>query len=443
MTSFETNPRAGWTTENWKRRFFTIWSGQAFSLLGSMLVQFALVWWLTSTTGSATVLATATLVALLPQIFLSPFAGALVDRWNRRMVMIVADSVIAAFSLLLAYLYFSGAVQIWHVYAVMLIRAAGGAFQWPAMQASTSLMVPEKHLSRVAGMNQMLQGVMNVVAPPLGALLLSVAPMQAILLVDVVTAAIAVAPLFFISIPQPERATQGAATGGNMLADMQAGLHYVLKWPGLLIVCVMAMVINFLVTPAFSLLPILVTKHFGGAAIQLGMINSAEGIGLVAGGLLLSVWGGFKRRVYTSMLGLVGMGIGIVALGIASPDMWILALGAMLFAGLMNPITNGPLFALLQSNVAPEMQGRVMSLLMAGSAAVSPLSLLIAGPVSDAIGVQVWYVVGGLVCLGMGIVGSFIPALAHIEDEHGPTDAPKSPESSIAAIKPVNAGEQI
>ncbi|HEY3342691.1 MAG TPA: MFS transporter, partial [Anaerolineae bacterium] len=319
MTSTKTGLRTAWNSDNWKRRFFTIWTGQAFSLLGSMLVQFALVWWLTSTTGSATVLATATLVALLPQVFLAPFAGALVDRLNRRKVMMVADSAIAAFSLGLAYLFVSGNVQLWQVYAIMLIRSAGGAFHWPAMQASTSLMVPEKNLSRVAGMNQMLQGAMSIVAPPLGALLLGVVAMPVVLLIDVITAAIAVGPLFFISVPQPVRSTAAvsAVGGATMWSDMRAGLRYVLNWPGLLIVCLMATIINFLVTPAFSLLPILVTKHFGGGVMQLGMLNSAEGVGLIAGGLLLSVWGGFRRRVYTSMSGLIAMGIGIVALGLA------------------------------------------------------------------------------------------------------------------------------
>ena len=441
MNMSETTPHTTWNADNWKRRFFTIWGGQAFSLLGSMLVQFALVWWLTSTTGSATVLATATLVALLPQVFLSPFAGALVDRWNRRVVMMVADSTIAAFSLLLAYLFVSGNIQLWHVYAVMLIRSAGGAFHWPAMQASTSLMVPEKHLSRVAGMNQMLQGAMSIVAPPVGALLLSVVSMPVVLLVDVVTAAIAVGPLFFINVPQPERsATATTSVGGvTMLTDLREGLHYVWNWPGLMIICVMATIINFLVTPAFSLLPILVTKHFGGAAIQLGMINSAEGIGLVAGGLLLSVWGGFKRRVYTSMIGLIGMGLGIALLGFVPANMWGVALAAMLFTGLMNPITNGPLFAMLQANVAPEMQGRVMSLIMAASTAVSPLSLAIAGPVSDLIGVQAWYIVGGLVCLMMGISGMFIPALVHVEDGRGA--ARKTAEPGIQPATSISASD--
>ena len=143
---------------NWKRPFFIVWTGQAFSLVGSMLVQFALVWWLTESTGSATVLATATLVGMLPSIVIGPFAGALVDRWSRRLVMMVADGGIALATALLAVIYLGGHMQPWHVYVLMFVRAVGGGFHWPAMQASTSLMVPREQLGRVAGMNQTLAG---------------------------------------------------------------------------------------------------------------------------------------------------------------------------------------------------------------------------------------------------------------------------------------------
>src|SRR5215216_6313487 len=153
-------------THKWTGRFFTIWFGQALSLFGSALVQFALIWWLTQKSGSATVLAVATLVGMLPQIVIGPFAGALVDRWNRRLIMIFADATIALFSLLLAYLFATGVVQIWHIYAVMAVRSLGGAFHFPAMAASTPLMVPKEQLTRINGLNQALQGVNGLVAPP-------------------------------------------------------------------------------------------------------------------------------------------------------------------------------------------------------------------------------------------------------------------------------------
>ncbi len=406
--------------ERWKPTFFTVWIGQAFSLFGSMLVQFALVWWLTDTTGSATVLATAMLVAMLPQILIGPIAGTLVDRWNRRAVMIAADSLVALATVALVYLFATDRIAVWHVYAAMLIRATGGAFHFPAMQASTSLMVPKDQLSRIAGMNQTLQGAGNIVAPPVGALMLESLPVQGVLAVDIVTAAIAVGTLALVAIPQP--VVQAGADGQDkpgVWRDLVAGLRYVRGWPALMIILGMAVLINFVFGPAASLTPLLVKGHFGGGAIELGWIDASMGIGVVLGGLALSAWGGFKRKLYTSMLGLIGMGLGALILGLTPGSLFGLALAMMFLMGFTNPIVNGPLFALLQTVVAPEMQGRVFTLVIAAATAMTPLGLAIAGPVADAIGVQGWYLISGVVCAGLGLAGFFIPALATIEGQAG------------------------
>ena len=428
----------------WQIPFFTIWTGQAFSLLGSMLVQFALVWWLTKTTGSATVLATATLVAMLPGIFVGPFAGALVDRWSRRLVMIVADGVIALATMGLAYLFYTGAVHTWHIYMIMFIRATAGGFHWPAMQASTSLMVPEKQLSRVAGLNQTLNGIMSIASPPLGALLMSVLPLQYVLAVDVGTALPAILPLLFIHIPQPQRRTDdnGAETSKPSLwQDVRAGLRYVWNWPGLFAVLVMATVINFLVNPGFSLMPLLVTDHFRGGAMQLAWMESSWGIGAVLGGLLLSVWGGFRRRVLTSLLGLAAMGIGILTLGLTPSSALWLALAALFLAGVMEPIVNGPLFAVIQSQVTPDMQGRVFTLMQSAAMAMSPLGMAIAGPVADWLGVRSWFVVGGAACALMGISALFVPAIMHLEDNRAGQSPAEDMEAALVAV-PVADKEQ-
>jgi DHA3 family macrolide efflux protein-like MFS transporter len=245
--------------------FFVIWTGQAFSLIGSSVAQFALVWWLTRLTGSATVLATATMAAMVPGIVLGPIAGAYVDRWNRRMVMIVADGVMALVALWLAYLFWTGTMQVWHVYVIMFVRSLGGSFHWPAMQASTSLMVPKEHLTRVAGLNQMMHGAMNIVSPPLGALLMSLLPLHGIMMIDVSTALVAISPLFFVHVPQPNGGrlpSNQAASGGKMSiwTDVVDGLRYVRDWRGMQILLGMAMIINFLLTPGGSLLPLLVTN---------------------------------------------------------------------------------------------------------------------------------------------------------------------------------------
>jgi DHA3 family macrolide efflux protein-like MFS transporter len=405
---------------NWAARFFTVWGGQAFSLFGSALVQFALVWYLTKETGSATVLATATLVAMLPQIVLGPFAGALVDRWNRRLIMMVADGGIALATIGLIYLFVSGGVQIWHIYLIMMIRSLGQAFHFPAMQASTSLMVPEKHLTRISGANQTLQGATSIIAPPTGALLLEVLPMHGVLSIDILTALLAIAPLVFISIPQPEHSDATADADGEkkpvgFMQDVREGLRYVASWPGLLAILVMATLINFLLMPTNALMPLLVTKHFGLGVLEFGLMDSFWGVGAILGGLILSAWGGFKRKVVTSMMGIMGIGMGIIVVGLAPANLYWLAVIAMAFCGIMNPITNGPLFALIQSNVRPDMQGRVMSLLLSAATAMSPLSLMVAGPVSDAIGIRAWFWFGGVLCLLMGIGAFFVPAIMNVE----------------------------
>lgn len=415
----------------WAPPFFTIWGGQAVSLLGSQLVQFALIWWLTKTTGSATVLAIASLVGLLPQVVLGPVIGTLVDRWNRRITMMLADSVIAAATLGLALLFWSGRVEIWHIYLLMFIRSTAGGFHWPAMQASTTLMVPREHLSRIQGLNQMLQGGMNIVSAPLGALLLELLPVQGILFIDIGTALLAILPLFFISVPQPAASSPAVAGAKTPFwADFRQGLRYVLGWPGLVIIVIMAALINFLLNPAGALIPILVTQHFNGGALQLAWLESIMGIGVIAGGVLLSVWGGFRRRILTSMLGLLGIGVGSLLVGFTPATAYPLALAATFVMGISFPITNGPLLAAVQAVVAPEMQGRVFTLIGSAASAMSPLGLIIAGPVADRFGVQTWFVIGGIVTLGMAAAGYFIPAVMHLEDG-------RSAEDPAAADLPV------
>jgi DHA3 family macrolide efflux protein-like MFS transporter len=401
--------------------FFTMWGGQAVSLVGSSLVQFALVWWMTKTTGSATVLATASLIAMLPGILLSPFAGALVDRWNRKRVMIVADSLIALATLVLIFLFAAGKQTVWSVYIILLVRAAGGAFHSPAESASISLMVPKTHLARIAGLNQTLYGIVNIIAPPIGALLISVFPIQNVLAIDVVTAAIAVSILFFITIPKPPRQlsqANGTSVKTSYKQDLREGWVYIITWPGLLGVALMAMVINFLLVPASSLIPLMVTQEYHGGAVQLGLVDSLIGIGIIVGGVVLSTWSGFKKRILTCMLGILGIGAGVLIFGLLPAEWFYPALGGIFLLGAMQVFANGPLQAIMQAAVDPDMQGRVFSLVGAGATAMAPLSLLVAGPISDLLGVRTWYLIGGSACIIMALVGLFIPAIMNIEENH-------------------------
>lgn len=407
----------GVAEENWKKPFFTMWTGQAFSLLGSQLVQFALIWWLTQETGSATVLATASLTGLLPQVFLGPIAGTLVDRWNRKTVMILSDVMIAAATLVLALLFFLGKAEIWHIYALMFLRSLGGGFHWTAMQASTSLMAPREHLGRVQGLNQMLHGAMNIGSAPLGALLLQALPMQGVLLIDVVTAALAVSAIAIIRIPQPlKQEDQPEKT--SVWQDFSAGLRYVRGWTGLLLLISMATIINLVINPGFSLLPLLVTNHFQGDAYNLAGLDSAFGVGVVAGGLALGAWGGFRKQILTSFSGIILLGLAMLVLSQVPSSGYLIAIGLLLVIGISLPMANGPLMAVVQGVVEPAMQGRVMTLMSSVAAAMTPIGMILAGPLADNLGIQAWYLIGGVVTVGLGTASFFIPALVNME-EHG------------------------
>ena len=410
------NPENGHPS-SWAIKYYTIFSGQALSIFGSGLVQFALVWFLTQKTGSATVLAMATLVAMLPQVIFGPLVGALVDRWNRRLIMIMADSFIALATVILAILFASGLVEIWHIYIILFLRAIGDAFHWSAMGASTALLVPSDQLTRVSGINQVLRSGVNIIAPPTAALLLDVLPIQGILAIDVSTALLGMLPLFFLSIPQPKREVgENGEHKTSVIQDMREGFAYIWSWPGLMAIIILALISNFLLTPTGSLLPLLVTKHFGQGALQFGIMDSIWAFGMMGGGLLLGIWGGFKKKIVTAMAGVIGIGVGITIVGFAPANMFWLAVTGMAISGVTNPIVNGPLGAILQSSVKPEMQGRVMGVVMSLATLMTPLSLAFAGPLSDIIGIRTWYWVSGLLCILMGIGAFFMPVIMNVEN---------------------------
>jgi len=400
----------------WKARFFAIWAGQQASLFGSWIAQFGLVWWLTQETGSATVLATASLVAMLPRILIGPFAGTLVDRLPRRWLMVWVDCGIATLAGLLAFLFWAGAIRVWHIYLVMALRAVGGALHWPAMAAATSLLVPKEHLTRIAGLNQTMQGLLSIVSPPLGALAVSLLPMHGVMGIDIFTFLFAVAPLLVLAIPEPERSF---AKRPSYFSDLREGFCYVWGWRGLFLVLCLFSLLNFISQPMATLMPLLIKEYFGKGAMELGWTESAWGIGMVLGGLFLGIWGGFKKKIHTILLGILGMGLGLGVIGLLPPAGFFIALALFFFAGFMNPMANSPFMALIQSSVAPEVQGRVFSLMNSMSQGMAPLALLLAGPLADMFGVQFWYLVGGGGVILLGLAAFAVPSIMRLED-HAP-----------------------
>jgi len=405
--------------KKWKKLFFPFWLSQALSLLGSSIVQFALVWWLTKTIGSATVLAVASTFALLPEIIINPFAGAIVDRINRKYVMIAADLVIAIATLALAVLFYFNLIETWHIYAVMFIRSAGSAFHYPAQQASITKIVPKRHLARIAGINQSLQGIVRIIAAPLGALMLEIFGVEGSLGFDVLTAFTAVTILAFISVPH-ERRENVDNTGPVkiILADMKAGLLYLLRWKGLMAVVFLAMFIKIALSPAISLLPLLVNQQFNGDASHYSMVEIAVGVGMITGGILLGIWGGFRKRIWTSLSGIFGLGMSFVLVSFLAENAFIVLIVLMFATGIMVTFIDGPFTAIIQACVEDSYQGRVLTIVGSLLWITTPVGLSVAGPISDKIGVAYWYLIAGVFCL-IGVTASlFIPALMLIEENN-------------------------
>lgn len=418
--------------EHWRGTFLTVWLGQSISLVGSMVVQFALIWWLTTTTGSALVLTLATLVGLLPTIFFSPIAGALVDRWERRKVLIFADGAIALTTFVLVVLAWLGILAPWEIYVALFFRSFFGAFHWPAMQASLSLMVPHIHLSRVKGMDSTLYGILRIASPPLGALLLTVLPLPWVLMTDVVTAAIAICTVLVCAIPQPSRddAVQNV-TAHLIWQDVRSGIRYLLSTPGLRTIIAAGALLNLLIVPFFTLLPIWVTRFYHGGAVELGWIESATGLGIIAGGVLLAVWGGFKKRIYTSLYGLAGTGVACILSSMLKSRQFSLAMLCVGVASMMQTLVQGPMLAVIQDVVPPELQGRVLTVLDSTTSLATPAGLVIAGLLGDARNPQVWFLVAGIGLIVLFVIGWLNPSVRNVEVDLKPQEVPVPTEVVI------------
>lgn len=396
------------------RPFFLMWTGQALSLLGSQVAQFALIWWLTLETGSPGVLVTATLLGLVPMVVIGPLAGALIDRFDRRSILLLADGLIALVSLALAVFFWQGIATTSHVFAALFIRSVATGFHQPTVTAVTTQMVRKKLLTQIQGLNESLEGLLLIVSAPLGGMLLGWMPIAGILGLDVATAAFAILPLLWIRIPALGSGEAGPKP--SVWADIQEGFRFVRGWPGLMILLLMSAVINLFLVPAFALLPLLVRDHFDKGPLELGWTSAAFGIGMLVGGAALGIWGGFRRRVVTTLLGVLGLAGAVFAIGLAPGDEFALALGAMFFVGAMVALANGPMQAVLQGTVPQEFQGRIFTLLQTLSTAATPVGLLLAAPIAELFGVRGWFLAGGVVCAVMALMGFALPAVLRFED---------------------------
>ncbi len=397
---------------NWKPRFFTIWIGQALSLIGSALTQFVLLWWITKTTESSSALAIAGMMGLLPQALLGPLGGTLADRLSRRTIMITADSISAIAMIVMVYLFSSNQIQLWHIYTLMFLRSSMQAFQAPAAAASTSLLVPTEWLPRVAGMNQAMQGIMTIAAAPLGALALAFLPFQGALMIDVVTAVLGITPLLFYAIPQPKRLETEKT---SVWTDFREGVSYVAQRRGLWMLYGLLGLVVLTVMPTFALTPLLVKQHFGGGVNEVAIMEGLAGIGMIAGGVLITFHPLFKKRIITLLISFA-ISCGTVALTALAPSnaLWLATIWWTL-SGITFSTGNAPMMAILQTTVPNQIQGRVLSLMNTVMGLAGPIGLAIAGPLGDALGVRSVFIIGGVLSAIVCVLGFFSSHLMKIE----------------------------
>ena len=399
---------------NWKRVFAIIWTGQFLSILTSSIVNFAIVLWLSLETGSAEVLAFATMAALLPQSVLGLFTGIFIDRWKRKRVMIMADSFIAFCTLILAVLFYFDLAKISHIYVLLALRSVGSAFHMPAMQASVPLLAPKSELMRIAGINQVIQSVCNIAGPALAGLFITMMKMTNILLLDVAGAAFACLSLCFVFIPDPsheERNSELHLWREAKEAIMEVRNQYGLSWLFLL-----SILATFVIMPVSVLFPLMTLNHFAGNAFQVSLVEVSWGGGALLAGALL----GLKKYRWNEILLINGM---YIALGLTflfsgllpvSGFIWFAVLTAL--GGVCGSLYFATFTTVIQSRIDPGVMGRVFSFYMSFSMLPSMIGLLSTGFLADSIGLGNTFIIsGGFLCL-IGIISFFIPSLISLKE---------------------------
>jgi DHA3 family macrolide efflux protein-like MFS transporter len=420
--------------------FTIVWIGQIVSLLGTAMSNFALTLWAYEVTGKATPLAMVGFFFVTPIVFLGPFVGVLVDRGNRRLMMMFSDLGAALVSTIVLVLYVTGNLQIWHLYVTATISGIFQGFQWPAYSAAITLMLPKEQYARANGMMEMAGNASQVFAPLLAGALIRPLGLAGILVIDLVSAAVAISALLFVHIPQPARTQAGREGEGSFLKETIYGFRYIFARPSLLGLQTVFLVGNFFSNLAFSVFAPMILSRTGNDELIFGSVQSAGAIGGVVGGVAMSAWGGPKRRVHGVLLGWFCMGLlgqMVLGLGQALP-VWAAAIFLTSFFG---PIINGANQAIWQAKVAPDVQGRVFTTRRLIAWLVSPISQLLAGPLADQVlepamaeggtlapafgwlvgsgtgaGIALLFVFTGLLAALTGLSGYLFPVVRNAED---------------------------
>ncbi len=411
----ETAETAAAARPRWKRDTGVFLGGQTVSMFGSMLVQYAIMWYLTLETESGAVLALSIVFGMLPQAVVSVFGGVWADRLNRKMLIIAADASIAVTTLALALLMLAGVTDLWLIFLTLAIRSVGAGIQQPAVMALIPQIVPTEQLIRVNGIFQSIQSGIMLLAPAIAAAVLAQFDIVGIFFVDVVTAAIGIGLLALIAVPTIRTA---ASAGQGYFADLAAGVRYtfshrLVRW----LLVLFALI--FLLTVAPSMLtPLMVVRTFGPEEWKLAANEIAFSIGMMGGGVLIATWGGFRNRVVTMLVASLGFGAFTVALGFSS-NLWVF-LVFMLLVGFAVPFFSTPATTLLQERVEPEFQGRVFSFVGIVMAVAAPIGMIVMGPLADVVSVESLLVVAGALTFVVLAVAALLPSGRAAIAEAGP-----------------------
>lgn len=377
---------------NWKKSIIRFLSAQTISLFGSSIVQYAIVWYITLTTSSGKMLMFSTLCGFMPQIIISLFAGVWIDRYERKKLVMLSDSAIAFSTLLLAVSFLAGYKNIWLLMAVLIIRSAGTGIQTPAVNAMIPQIVPAQQLMRVNGINSTVSSIIMFISPAVSGAVLSVASLEATLFIDVISAVIGVGITSTIFIRPYEKKLPGK---NSYLEEIKNGFAYLKENRFIKRLLIFQLVILFLISPSAFLTPLMVSRTFGEEVWRLTASEMTYSFGMIMGGLLIASWGGFKKKLNTTML--AGAFYGALMIGLGTAPLFLIYLVCNALIGITAPCYNAPITVTIQEKVIPEMHGRIFSFMQIATSCALPLGMVLFGPLADIFSVQSLLLVSGAV----------------------------------------------
>jgi DHA3 family macrolide efflux protein-like MFS transporter len=368
----------------WKKNVALFLAGQAVTLVGSSLVGYAVMWYVTLETQSGVMMTIFTVATMLPMFFISPFGGVWADRFNRKYLINIADASIAAVTLVIALCFTLGVENIYLLLICSVMRSLGQGVQMPAVTSLIPQIAPADQLVRINGINSSIQSLSMLGSPAIAGVLLSVAPLQVILFIDVATAAIGISILMFlVKVPAKSAEEKASASAKSYFTDMKEGVSYIRVHAFIKRFFVISAVSTILLTPAMLLTPLQVTRDFGADVWRLTAIELAFSIGMLAGGLAIAAWGGFKNKTVTLVFGAMIFGVTTIGFGLFT-NFW-LYLACMGVCGMSVPVINTPVMSILQTKVDSDFMGRVFSVVTMISSVMLPIGMVLFGPLGDVV----------------------------------------------------------